>query len=127
VKRFCAVVLAAAAVTGCGSESRSPPKPRLPAAVAEQLARQSDRVAAALAAGDACKARDEARRLQQQTLAAINARRIPGPFQEQLGTTVNALADRIACTPSVPAVDEENERDSGHGKGHKDKKGKGHD
>jgi hypothetical protein len=129
VKRVSAIVLTAAALTGCGSsESNRPAQPRLPLLVAEQLAVQSDRVAAAMTAGNSCTALDEARRLRQQTVSAINAGRIPGPFQEQLGAAVNDLVARIECVPPPPAAENEGNRGKGKkGKGHKGKHGKGDD
>jgi hypothetical protein len=54
-------------------------------------------VAQALAAGNPCRALNVAQRLQQETVAAINAGRVPGPFQEHLGSTVADLVARIRC------------------------------
>jgi hypothetical protein len=77
-------VTAALCLAGCGGgeERRAAPQPKLPAPVAFELAQRSDAVAAALQAGDSCRALDEARQLQEDTIAAINKRRIPAPFQE---------------------------------------------
>jgi hypothetical protein len=90
--------------------------------VASHLAERSDAVAAALDAGDSCRARDEALHLQQETIAAINARRVPAPFQEPLAGSVNDLVSRIVCVP--PPGDEEEEADEGEGRRGK---GKGKD
>jgi hypothetical protein len=119
-----AALAAALGLTGCGGgeERRAAPPPRLPAPVASQLAERSDAVAAALNAGDSCRARDEALHLQQETIAAINARRVPAPFQEPLAASVNDLVSRIVCLP--PPGDEKEEEDEGRrGRG----KGKGKD
>jgi hypothetical protein len=64
------------------------------------LASRSDGVAGALTAGDTCRALELARRLQQETVAAINGRHIPAAFQEQLGSTVADLVSRIQCVPA---------------------------
>ena len=86
---------------GSGSEHRVAPQPKLPAAVASALATRSDEVAQALVGGDQCLALSLAQQLQQETIAAINAGRVPGAFQEQLGSTVGDLLSRIQCAPAV--------------------------
>jgi len=85
-----------------------------------QLAERSDQVAAALDIGDPCRALAEARRLRRDTFLAINDRRVPGPFQEHLGATVNDLVSRIDC---VPAAEEDEPDRPGKRKGHKKHKG----
>ena len=57
-------------------------------------------MAARLDARDACGARAEAERLQADTIAAINAGRVPTPYQEELGAAVSALLGSIECTPA---------------------------
>jgi hypothetical protein len=86
---------------GSGSEQRVAPQPKLPAPVASALASRSDEVAQALAGGDRCRALTLAQQLQQETIAAINARRVPRAFQEQLGSTVGDLLSRIQCVRAV--------------------------
>jgi hypothetical protein len=113
-----AALVAALSLAGCGSGTDKPaaPPPRLPHTLALALAQRSDEIAAALDGGSACRALTLARGLQQQTIAAINTGRVPGPLQEPLQMTVNDLAGRIRCVP--PASEEK-----GHGKGkHKGKK-----
>jgi hypothetical protein len=112
-----AVLAAALTLAGCGSgsEERAAPQPKLPPPVAAALASRSDEVAQTLAAGDSCRALTLARKLQQETVAAINAGRVPAPFQEQLSSTVGDLVSRIRCVPA------EKPHDSGKHKG-KDKK-----
>jgi hypothetical protein len=115
-----AALAAALCLAGCGSgtpERRAAPAPSLPAPLAATLAQQSDKVAAALDAGDSCTALTEARRLQEDTIEAINERRVPAAFQEQLVSTVGDLVARIECVPH-----EDEGRGEGKGKG---KKGKG--
>jgi bacterioferritin-associated ferredoxin len=125
-KRLAFVMAAAAALclSGCGSSpsERAAPPPKLPAPVAQTLAARSDEVAQALAAGDSCGALDAAHQLQQETIAAINARRVSAAFQEHLLTTVNDLASRIGC---VPVQEEPEQKDHHKGKREKGDKGKG--
>ncbi len=83
------------------------------------LASRSDAVAQALAAGDQCRALSLAQQLQQETVAAINAGRVPGAFQEQLGSTVGDLVSRIQCVPAAKP------HDSGKHKGEHKKKHEG--
>lgn len=87
----------------------------------------ADGVAAALAAGDACAAKAEADRLGTATVAAINAGRVPPPFQEPLLAEAQELAARIECAPPPPPAATDEDDDDGDrarkGKG----KGKGKD
>ena len=115
--------MAAACLAGCGSgsEPRVAPQPKLPAQVASALALRSDAVAQALSGGDECRALTLAQQLQRETIAAINAGRVPGAFQEQLGSTVGDLVSRIRCVPT------QKPRDGGKHKGKgKDKDKKKH-
>jgi hypothetical protein len=102
-----AALAATICLAGCGSgpTPRAAPPPKLPAAVAGSLATRSDEVAQALAAGDACRAATLAKQLQQETLASINAGRVPGPFQEHLASAATDLVSRIKCIPAAPAHD----------------------
>jgi hypothetical protein len=90
-------------LAGCGTraEQRVLPQPKLPAPVASALASRSDEVALALDAGDPCRALSIAQQLQQETIAAINAGRVPNPYQEHLGSTVGELVSRIHCVPAA--------------------------
>ena len=105
---------------GSGSEHRVAPQPKLPPPLASTLASRSDEVAQALAGGDQCRALSLAQQLQQETISAINAGRVPGAFQEQLGSTVGDLLSRIQCVPAAKP------RDRGKHKGKK-KKDEGND
>ncbi|MHB1243499.1 MAG: hypothetical protein ACYC1P_08895 [Gaiellaceae bacterium] len=113
-------VACALLAAGCGSEERAA-KPQLPGALAERLASRSDAVADRLDRGDACAARAEAEALQAETIAAVNERRVPQAFQEELLGSVTALVESIECVPPAPAADEDDDEDRGKGKG----KGKG--
>ena len=113
-----AALAAAVCLAGCGSgpTSRAAPPPKLPAAVAASLAARSDEVAQALTDGDACRAARLALELQHETLASINAGRVPTPFQEHLASAANDLVSRIQCIP--PAQ----QHDRGKHKGREKKK-----
>jgi len=113
-----AALLAAFCLAGCGSgsEHRVAPQPKLRAPVASALASRSDEVAQALAGGDQCRALSLAHRLQQETISAINAGRVPGAFQEQLGSTVGDLLSRIQCVPAANPPDNGKHKDKGKGK-----------
>jgi hypothetical protein len=114
-----AALAVAFCLAGCGggSEHRVAPQPKLPAPVASALASRSDEVAQALAGGDECRALSLAQQLQQETISAINAGRVPGAFQEQLGSTVGDLLSRIQCVPVVKQSDRGKHK--GKGKKHK--------
>jgi hypothetical protein len=92
------------AVAGCGGgETERDAAPPFPPGLAAQLAGRSDAVAARLEADDPCAALAEAQALQAETIAAVNAGRVPAHYQEELGAAVAALVASIACTP-VPAA-----------------------
>jgi len=99
--------MAALCLAGCGSgsEQRAVPQPKLPAAIASALASRSDEVAQALAGGADCRALSLARQLQQETIAAINAGRVPAAFQEHLASAANDLVSRIRCVPPAQPKD----------------------
>jgi hypothetical protein len=117
-----AAVAAALCLGACGGAKQSAPRPTLSHSLGSSLAAQSDAVAAALAAGDSCRALALARRLQEQTIAAINGGRVAAGLQEQLSGAVNSIVAGVRCIPP-PAPPEE---EYGHGK-HKrrDKHGEG--
>lgn len=116
-------VACALLAAGCGSEERAA-KPQLPGALAERLASRSDAVADRLDRGDACAARAEAEALQAETIAAVNERRVPQAFQEELLGSVTALVESIECVPPPPAAEEDDEDDEDRGKGKDKGKGK---
>jgi hypothetical protein len=107
----CALLLA-----GCGGEGRRPPPaaPRIPAAVAEKLAADADRVAAT----PGCAARVAAAELRADVIAAIS--RVPARYQEQLTSAANDLVSRI---PPCPQPEAKKKHEPGHHGKHKRKKG----
>lgn len=109
------------AACGAGDERRVAPAPRLPAELAGRLAQRAEAVAGRLDAGDPCGAAREAVALQQASIDAINAGRVPHRFQEELQAAVSELAAdaQTACAQLPPATTAE--EDHGRGK-HKGKK-----
>ncbi len=87
------------ALAGCGGATR----PGIEASTADALARQADAVAARIAVGDACGARDHAVLLQRRTIAAINAGRVPTLYQRTLQSRANELVSALdpECLPTV--------------------------
>jgi hypothetical protein len=65
-----------------------------------ELTKRSDYVADLLDEGDSCAAKREAQRLQGDAIAAINAGRVPGRYQEEVLGDVAALAETIPCPPA---------------------------
>jgi hypothetical protein len=120
-----AALAAALTLTACGGTQHAapPPPPTISRSLASSLAAQSDAVAAALAAGDSCRALTLARTLQQRTIAAINQHRVDSALQEQLSSAVNALVVQVHCAPPPVAPVHEDKHDEEHGHG----KHKGHD
>jgi hypothetical protein len=134
ISAFGAGLAAALVLAGCGSgsERHAEPRPTLPRDVALRLAHVSDGVVAALAAGDACRARTLAQTLRQQARTAV----VPAALRTQLQSATNDLARRIECVPPPPPTvaetqpKEEKEHDRGKHKGekkHEKKHGKEHD
>jgi hypothetical protein len=126
VTRLALALAGAAFLAGCGGQTvtttvtQTAALPTLPRALALQLADDADRVTAALGRNDSCAAQREAAKLRADTVAAINAHEVPGPYQELLLAHVQAVAGVISCTPPKPAPS----RGHDHGRGH-DKHGKG--
>jgi hypothetical protein len=91
----CALLLA-----GCGGGEQAAPiprPPRIPADLAQRLAADADRIAAAQPGS--CSARTAAARLQDEAIQAIQSRRIPVRYQEPLMSAANDLVDRLPlCT-----------------------------
>jgi hypothetical protein len=94
-----------ALLAACGGESE--PAPKLPAGLAADLALTSDAVAGRLDANDTCGAQAVARQLQADAIAAVNARRVPQHFQEELLGSVTALVESITCPGAADGSAEE--------------------
>ena len=116
----CAAVLCLSACGGGGRHATRPPT--LPRSLAATLAARTDAVAAALAAGDSCRAATLARRLQQETIASINHGRVAAPLQEPLSGAVNDLVGRVVCIrpPSPPDEKHDHGKHKGRDKKHKE-------
>jgi hypothetical protein len=120
-------------LTACSGEAEPPPEqPRLPAAVASDLAQRSDRVADLLAAGDQCGAAQAADELQHATIEAIEQGRVQPAFQEELAAAAAALVNEVNCPPPPPTTteaedgeDDGEDEGNGNGKGKKNGKKKG--
>lgn len=81
---------------GCGGETERV-EPRIPSALALDLAKRSEAVADALAVGDPCDAAAKARELRAIAVAGVNGGTVPPPFQEHLVGAVNGVVERIDC------------------------------
>jgi hypothetical protein len=86
-------------LAGCGGGNHRALPPPLPLELADRLATQSEQIALTLDKGDGCGALAQAQALQQQSIQAINAGRVPPRFEEPLLTAANDLVARISCAP----------------------------
>ena len=96
--------LVALAVAGCGGSGRPEPTASrgLPRALAQEWAAQASSIASAAAHGQGCRAQHLASTLRDEIIAQEG--RVPARLQRPLVTGVNALADRITCTPQPVTV-----------------------
>ena len=83
-RRWLIASLTACSLAGCGTTKHAAPAPRLPAPLAQRLAREADAV----------RTRRLALRLQRDVVAAINAGRVPAALQEELQSRANAVAEQ---------------------------------
>ena len=97
---FLLVVVAA----GCGGAARPQRSAfhRVPPALAQDWEGQASDIAAAASAGNSCRARQLATALRADVVASKD--RVPSRLRPPLLTSVNALADRIKCTPVVQTL-----------------------
>jgi hypothetical protein len=129
------LLLTVLALAACGSSGG----PAIDGTVATKLARQADAVAAA---GNPCTARNRARTLQAETIAAINAGRIPTAYLEPLQGRVNEIVSELElrCLPTpapsstapppapvvvLPSEQKSHDRHGHDGRGHGHGHGKG--
>jgi hypothetical protein len=105
----CALLLA-----GCGGgdarQQRAAPQPRLPRALAQQLAARADSVGRRLDTNDRCGAVAEASRLQSEVIQAINAHRVPRRLQEPLQSAANQLVARVGACVRVGKPEHKREK-----------------
>jgi hypothetical protein len=121
--------LVALVVAGCGGFARPHPVAArgLPPKLAQQWAAEASSIADAAAHGQGCRAQRLASTLRDEILAQQG--RVPARLQGPLVTGVNALADRITCTPqpvAVPAKAPKPPPKHGPGHGHHDDHGDDH-
>jgi outer membrane murein-binding lipoprotein Lpp len=104
-------------LAGCGSSGHEPPSakpaPKIPAAVAQQLAADAD----AVAAEQGCAARAPAKQLLDDVIAA--SARLPARYQEPLTSSANELLARIPACPAPQGRSKGRKPKHGHGHGHK--------
>jgi hypothetical protein len=123
---FCALALSACGGGENEVEPRPDTRPTIESAVAERLARRSDKVASLLEGGDACRAKDEAARLHADLSEAVNNRDIPELYLDDLAGAVNELEAQIPfCEVMQPPSQDTNGENKGEKK--KKKKKKKHD
>jgi hypothetical protein len=87
---------------GCGgdTQTRRSADRGVPRTLAQGWEAQASAIADAAAGGDDCRALQLASSLRDQVVAA--QRKVPLRLRSPLLTGVNALADRITCTPPRP-------------------------
>ena len=97
---FLLVVVAA----GCGGAARPQRSAfhRVPPAQAQDWEGQASDLAAAAYAGNSCRALELANALRADVVASKD--KLPSRLRPPLLTSVNALADRIKCTPVVQTL-----------------------
>ena len=97
--RLAAAIALVLVAAGCGASARphTTAVPGLPPALAQRWAAQASSIADAAASGGGCRAQQLAFTLRAPVIA--QQRRVPARLQRPLVTGVNALADRITCTP----------------------------
>jgi hypothetical protein len=111
----------ALALAGCGGGSEATPsEPVIPARVADDLATQSEEIAASLESGDRCGAARQADALNDSVNQAVTKGQIPRTLQAELQSVVSELVDNVNC-PQPEEEDKDEEKDNG------DDKGKGKD
>jgi hypothetical protein len=97
-----AAALLALVAAGCGGSARLDRTAArgLPSTLARVWSAQASAIANASASGDSCRAYHLATSLRDDVINQES--RVPVRLQAPLVAGVNALADRITCTPSPP-------------------------
>ena len=111
-----AVVAAALAASGCGSDGSREESQLLPRDLGAELVQQTENVRATLEDGDDCTALDQARQLRQTIARAIRQERVPPELQEELRERANELVSSVVCVqppppPEPPPIREDGEED----------------
>jgi hypothetical protein len=128
-----AALACAATLAGCGGgdtdpERRSEP-PKIPSALADELANRSEAVATKIEAGDVCGAAHDADALEDRIEALIASGDIPKRYQKELHSEAMWLRDEVNCPqappPAAPPAPEEEDEDDGDDKGKDKGNGKG--
>jgi hypothetical protein len=110
---------AALSLTACGgSDQTLAETPRLPRAVANELARSSEQVAAALDAGDVCGAAVLADDLENAVEGAIAEGDVPPELRPELEAAAVELQNGINCPPEPEEEEENGESGKGKKNGH---------
>jgi hypothetical protein len=127
-----AAIACTATLAGCGGgdgESERRGEPRIPRAVANELADRSEAVADKIDAGDVCGAAHDADALEDRVEALIAEGTIPARYREELRSEALWLRDHVNCPqpPPPPAQqdEEKDEKKEEDEKGEDDNKGKG--
>jgi hypothetical protein len=110
---------AALAPASCGgSDQSSAEAPRLPRALASDLAETSEAIAHALDAGDVCGAAGLADQLKDAVDAAVSAGEVPPELRGELQQAALDLQNGVNCTEEPEEEKEEGEEGKGKKKGH---------
>ena len=109
-----AVVLAALALSACGSGNGTPDavQPAITPATANELTKLSDRIASDLDAGDTCHAAHAADDLK----AAVEQADLPDSMRGTVDETAGRLVDEVNCPPPPPPPPPEPKKHK-HGEG----------
>jgi hypothetical protein len=92
----------ALALAACGEDEQTAKAPRLPGALAEHLASQSELVASSLDAGKECLADAQAAIFKSSVESAIAGGGVPPPLQPQLKLSADRLASDVKCEQPAP-------------------------
>jgi hypothetical protein len=107
------------ALTACGgSDQISAETPRLPRALANELADLSEQVAAALDAGDVCGAAGLADELESAVETAVAEGDVPPELRPELEAAAVELQNGINCPPEPEEEEQNGESGKGKNKGH---------
>jgi hypothetical protein len=109
-------VAAAISLAACGSDEDSPPPktvPALPAATAERLAAQSERIADQLESGDVCGAAHSADELDFDAAEA----NVPVALRAELEAATEQLVNSVNCPPPPEPEKKQKKGDNDEGDG----------